>query len=204
SPDSKWIVYALGNKAAYHTVYAYNVDTGKAQAITDGLSDAIDPVFDAAGKYLYFLASTDAGPANQWFAQSNADMRVRRTPYLVVLQKGVPSPLAKESDEEKAAPEKPADDEKPKSGKDDKPKTAKDDKPKDKPVSVAIDFDGIENRILALPVPPGDYSSLRAGAAGHIYYLERIPAPPRAGGPRGATLQRSDLAKRKTEAVLQG
>ena len=50
--------------------------SGKSPPITDGLSDAVDPVFDAGGKYLYFLASTDAGPVNQWFAQSNADMRV--------------------------------------------------------------------------------------------------------------------------------
>src|SRR5439155_7954673 len=100
SPDSKWIVYALGNKAAYHTVHAYNVAEGRSRPITDGLSDALDPVFDADGKYLYFLASTDAGPVNQWFAQSNADMRVQRSIYLVVLKKGVTSPLAKESDEE--------------------------------------------------------------------------------------------------------
>ncbi|MBI1913853.1 MAG: PD40 domain-containing protein [Planctomycetes bacterium] len=199
SPDSQWIVYSLGNKAAYHTVYAYRLATGKAQAITDGLSDALNPVFDAAGKYLYFLASTDAGPVNQWFAQSNADMRVRRTPYLVILQKGVPSPLAKESDEEKTAPEKS---EKP--AEDTKKKTAKDDKPKDQPASVGIDFDGIENRILALPVPAGEYTSLHAGTAGQIYYLERAPASGRAGGFGGATLQRFDLTKRKTDAVHQG
>jgi len=29
---------------------------------TDGLSDCSGPVFDNAGKYLYFLGSTDAGP----------------------------------------------------------------------------------------------------------------------------------------------
>ena len=56
--------------------------------ITDGLSDAIDPVFDAGGKYLYFLASTDAGPANQWFAQSNADMRVRLKAQFELVRRG--------------------------------------------------------------------------------------------------------------------
>src|SRR5262249_11993309 len=95
SPDSKWLVYALGNKAAYHTVYAHELATGKSTPVTDGLSDALDPVFDASGKYLYFLASTDAGPVNQWFAMSNADMRVQRALYLVVLKRGVPSPLAR-------------------------------------------------------------------------------------------------------------
>jgi tricorn protease len=194
SPDSKWIVYTLGNKAAYHTVYAYNLEQDKSTAITDGLSDALDPVFDTGGKYLYFLSSTDAGPANQWFAQSNADMRVRRTPYLVVLQKGVASPLAKESDEEKA--DKPA--------KDEKKKADKDDKTKDRPVEVAIDFEGIDNRIVALPLTAGDYVNLRAGPEGQVFYLERTPAPPRFFGPRSGTLQRFDLAKRKTEAVLKG
>src|SRR5262249_13974675 len=157
--------------------------TGKARRITDGLSDAIDPVFDAGGKYLYFLASTDAGPANQWFAQSNADMRVRRTPYLVGLQKGVPSPLARQSDEERPGEKK------------DKKKAKAD----DKPVTVAIDFDGIENRTLAMPIPAADYTQLRVGATGQIYYLEWSPAPPRTTEPRSAVLQHFDLSKRKSE-----
>ena len=68
--------FMLGNRSAYRTVFVFSLDLGKNHALTDGLSDAIEPVFDASGKYLFFLASTDAGPTNQWFAQSNADMRV--------------------------------------------------------------------------------------------------------------------------------
>jgi tricorn protease len=196
SPDSRWIVYALGNKAAYHTVYAYDTAADRARAITDGLSDALDPVFDADGKYLYFLASTDAGPVNQWFSQANADMRVHRSIYLVVLKKGVPSPLARESDEEKAKDEKPAD----KPAKPDKPKAAE---------PVIIDFDGIDQRIVALPQPAGEYSDLQAGAAGQVYFLEAPSGPPPAqggppGGPRGSTLKRFDLTKRKTDTVQAG
>ncbi len=191
SPDSKWIVYALGNKAAYHTVFAYDLATGTSRPITDGLSDAIDPVFDAGGKYLYFLASTDAGPVNQWFAQSNADMRVRRSIYLVVLKKGTPSPLAKEQDEEKP-------------GKD-KAKDPKEPKPTGKGEPVAIDFDGIDQRILAIPEPAGLYSSLHAGTAGQLFYLESSGDPGRADrGQRGATMRRFDLDKRKSEAVASG
>jgi tricorn protease len=195
SPDSRWIAYSLGNPTAYHTVYAYDVNDGKSQKITDGLSDALDPVFDAGGKYLYFLASTDAGPANQWFAQSNADMRVRRSLYLVVLKKGVPSPLARESDEEKIVAEEKAAEKEP----------AKKEKAKPKAGSVAIDFDAIDQRILALPVPPGSYANLQAGGAGQVYYLEKPDAAPRApGDPKGNTLHRFDLTKRKSESVRQG
>ena len=70
------------------------------------MSDATEPVFDVSGKYLYFFVSTDAGPVNQWFAQSNADMRATQSLYLAVLKKGLPSPLTRESDEEKGTEEK--------------------------------------------------------------------------------------------------
>ena len=69
--------------------------------LTDGLSDASEPIFDRGGKYLYFFASTDAGPVINWFDQSNNDMRSINSIYLVTLQKETISPFAKESDEEK-------------------------------------------------------------------------------------------------------
>jgi tricorn protease len=190
SPDSKWIAYTLGNRAAYHTVYAYDLATGKSKAITDGLSDAVDPVFDAGGKYLYFLASTDAGPVNQWFAQSNADMQLRRSIYLAVLKKGVPSPLVRESDEEKAALDK----EKDKKDKDGKDKKAE---------PVVVDFDGIDQRILALPVPSGLISHLQAGTAGQLFFLESTAGQSTFGAPRVSALKRYDLAKRKSETLLE-
>jgi tricorn protease len=208
SPDSKWIVYVLSNKTAHHTVYAYELAADRSRAITDGLSDALDPVFDAGGKYLYFLASTDAGPVNQWFAQSSADMRLRRTLYLVVLKKGVSSPLARESDEEKPKEDKPADktkEDKPA----DKPKEGKP-APKEAVVNVAIDFDGIDQRILALPEPPGNFSGLRAGSAGQVYFIESPSSPLRmdrtspAEGPQTGGLKRFDLSKRKSEMVVAG
>jgi tricorn protease len=191
SPDSRWIVYTLGNKAVYHTIHAYNLEEHKSRPITDGLSDAIDPVFDGSGKYLYFLASTDAGPVNLWFAQSNLDMHAERSLYLVVLKKGVPSPLAHESDEEKA--------------KEDKAK----EKPKEeKPEPVVIDFDHIDQRIIALPEPAGNYHSLQAGAAGQVFFLQapvrRAATADAEEGPQGGALRRFDLAKRKGETVISG
>ena len=47
----------------------------KSHALTDGLAEAGEPVFDHSGKYLYFLASTDAGPVKNWFDQSITDMQ---------------------------------------------------------------------------------------------------------------------------------
>jgi tricorn protease len=194
SPDSKWIAYTLGAKSAYHTVFAYELATGRSRAITDGLGDAVDPVFDASGKYLYFFASTDSGPANHWFAQSNNDMRLRRSLHLVVLKRGVPSPLAPESDEEKGAAAKAEKKKDPDAAEDKKDKKAE---------PVAIDFDGIEHRIIALPVPEGNLGNLQAGTAGQIYFLER-PGAGLGDGPGGPRLHRFDLTKRKKEQVVAG
>src|SRR5205823_13071865 len=97
----KWIAYTLSSKAYIQAVYAYSIDQDKSYQITDGLSEVSEPAFDESGKYLYFFGSTDAGPVKDWFAMSNADMRLTRSLYLAVLRKNLPSPLAKESDEEK-------------------------------------------------------------------------------------------------------
>jgi tricorn protease len=191
SPDSKWIVYTLSTKTYFQTVYAYSIEQDKSYAMTDGLSDVNEPVFDSSGKYLYMFSSTDAGPVRQWFDMSNADMRLTRSLYLMVLRKEIASPLAKESDEEKGV--------------------QKEEKPKEEPKPDAskpftIDFDGIQNRILALPIPAGDYSDLRAGANGQIYFVKSTPAVADASGPGnvGGELHRYDLAKRKDDVIFSG
>jgi tricorn protease len=191
SPDSRWIVYTLGSKTYFQTVHAYSIEQDKSFALTDGLSDGSDPVFDASGKYLYLFGSTDAGPVRQWFDMSNADMRLTRSLYLIVLRKDIASPLAKESDEEKGTPKE----EKPKE--EPKPDAAK---------TVSIDLDGIQNRILALPIPAGEYSDLGAGANGQIYFIKSVPAAPDASGQgaAGSELHRYDLAKRKEDVILSG
>ena len=206
SPDSKWIAYAINNPAYVNRVYAYSLEQEKAFPVTDGLSDASEPVFDRSGKYLYFLASTDAGPVNNWFSLETNDLKITRSIWLAVLDKSLPNPLVKESDEEKgAAPadeskekkKETADDEKEtKKGNGDKTDVKSDEKPK-KAEAVAptrIDFDGIAYRIIDLPVPVAEISNLQAGPEGQVFFL-------RTSDEKNA-LQRFDLKDRKTETML--
>ena len=115
SPDSKWIAYTLTNKAYFQTLKLYSLDQGRSHPLTDGLAEVAEPAFDAGGKYLYFLASTDAGPVKQWFDQSNADVQATHSVFVAVLAKSTPNPLLKPSDEEGGKDEakpKPKDDDK--------------------------------------------------------------------------------------------
>ena len=207
SADSKWIAYALNNRAYIRTIWVYSVEKDKAFPITDGLSDASEPVFDRSGKYLFFFASTDAGPVRNWFSLENEDLQTKSSIYLAVLRKELPSPLVKESDEEKASSgsdevEKSKgkrgveDAEKEKKEDSAKEEAKSDEKPKAAPPAapVTIDFDGIQYRILDLPVPAAELSSLQAGAAGQVFFLRTADGK--------AALQRFDLKDRKTETLL--
>jgi len=174
-------------------------------------------VFGASGKYLYFAGSTETGLSKHGFMQSSADsQRPKYTLNLVVLRKDVASPFTRESDEEKGeAPIPPAAGPTPNAGNGVPPAAPAPGAAaplagaaaiKKAPEPVRIDFDGIDQRILALPMPAGNYSSLQAGGPGSLYYLARSEAPGRgAGGPDGgAMLRRYDLEKRKDETIQAG
>ncbi len=213
SPDSKWVAYSIDTPAQIARVYVYSVEAGKSFPVTDGLSESVEPVFDASGKYLYFLGSNDTGMSKHGFSQSSADTRSPRwSLYLAVLQKDVPSPFLRESDEEKGpeprkAPPPRLDDEPRKAEKaepgDDTPRPP----PRKKDAAFKIDLEGIDQRILALPLPAGNYGQLQAGQANQVFYVARQEAGDgerggRGFGPRGGALHRYDL-ERKRDTVVQ-
>ena len=206
SPDSKWIAYTKQLVSHLHAVFIYGLESAKTTQLTDGFSDALYADWDKGGKYLYLTASTDVGLGSSWLDMSSIDRPSTRSVYLAVLSKDDPSPLAPESDDEKVAGEKKdaaADKDKDK----DKDKDAKDkDKAKDKskePPAVKIDFEGITQRIVALPVPARNYQGLSAGKEGEIF-LQEAPAVSDGEGPTPLTIQKFDLKKRKTDKLLDG
>jgi len=205
SPDSKWLAYTRTGPTQMQAIHLWSMAEKKSYPLTDGLSDAREPVFDPNGKYLYFVASTNAGPTSDWFSQASLDMRQTNAIYLAVLPKGVASPLAKESDEETAtAAAEPAKDEAAKTDakKDDakKDETKKDDA---KPVVVAIDFARLAQRIQALPVPAAFYTDLQIATTGQLLYLKRSSGTAFPSEDPGA-LSRFDLTKRKEDTLLDG
>lgn len=222
SPDSRWLAYDVMTKTGFRTIELHDVESGATQALTDGLSDATSPVFDASGKYLYLAASTDAGPFLTWFSQASSDIEQTNALYLVCLASDTPSPFAKQSDEEELAAAKPSDkpDAKPTEKADAKPtegapakseESAKsDEKQPDEPkgdekqvAATRIDFEGLGQRIVALPLGSGFYTGLRAGDAGQLFYLKAERA---AFGGSGDTseLSRFDLDARKEKSLLSG
>src|SRR6185295_8841005 len=105
SPDSKWVAYSKNLPSHLRAIFVYSLADKKTQQLTDGLADSISPAFDAGGKYLYFMASTNFGPSTGWLEMSSIDRPVRRAIYLAVLSASELSPLLPETgDEPRPAP----------------------------------------------------------------------------------------------------
>jgi tricorn protease len=186
SPDSKWIAYTKTLKSWIRAVFIYSLEENKTNQVTDAMSDARYAVFDKSGKYLYFTASTDTVNTSAGLDMSAYSFRPTRSVYVCVLRKDLPSPLSPESDEEKVQEEK----------KDEAPKPPA----KPEPVKVTIDFEKINQRILALPVPTRTYVGIVAGKANNLFIFEAGVAP----GATGGTVHKFDLEKRKLDKVLDG
>ena len=168
SPDSRWIAYARRLDNQLRAIFVHDTRTGTTHQLTDAMADAISPVWDASGKYLYFLASTDYALNTGWLDMTSYDRPVTRSLYLAVLSARDPSPFLPRSDEEGG--DARSGDERDGTG---------------PPPATTIDFDGIENRILDAPGLPGrNYTGLVEAPAGKVFVEEAV------ANERGLTLRR--------------
>ena len=196
SGDSKWITFSRTLPNRLHAVFVYSLEDGKTHQITDGMSDARRPAFDRDGQYLYFTASTNFGPTSSGLDMTSDEHEVTSSVYLAVLPNNIASPLAPESDEEKAPGEAAAET----PGRGGRGGAAAPEAP---PKPVRIDFDKIEQRIVAMPLPARNYGALATGRAGILFVTEAAGGGGRGAG-GGTSLVRYDLKTRKAETLATG
>ncbi|MFT4832989.1 MAG: tricorn protease [Psychroserpens sp.] len=187
SPDGKWIAYPKQLETHFKAIFAYNISTKETFQLTDGMADAISPIWDEKGKYLYFLASTNYGLKSGWLDMSSYDTQVTRSLYAIVLSETDKAPNLPKSDEETMEEEGNNTDGTTKKEKDKKP-----DAPKEN-ISVKIDAEGIYSRIIALKLDNRNYTALANGPGKSVFVAENIPNQP------GFLLHKYDVEKMKAE-----
>ncbi len=200
SPDGRWIAYSCSLSMHRAAIKLYDTQNNKIHTITEPVLQDVSPVFDPDGKYLYFFSYREFDPV---YDNLHFDLGFPKgvKPYLITLQKELPSPfvpVAKPLEEVwKSEYEKKMMANGGKNGK----KTE---------IAVQIDLDGIQNRVLAFPVPEARYMQIEAipgkvlyswwpveGSLSNTWYAAAEP-------PAKATLEAYDFETKKSEVLVSG
>ncbi|MGB5189853.1 S41 family peptidase [Robiginitalea sp.] len=189
SPDSQWIAFTNQLDTHFKAVFAYSISSGNTVQLTDGMADAVSPSWDAAGEYLYFLASTDYALQSGWLDMSSLNIPFSRSLYAIVLSGEGSAPNLPKNDE---AGIKSSDE-------DDKKKSSKgpDSKTEENKVTVTLNPEGIQNRIVSLPLPARNYATLEAGQEKTLFISEIIP------NETGLKLHKYDVEKLEAEPFAE-
>ena len=180
SPDSKWIAYTMPVNSSVNRIYIYNIETNESKPVTDNWYNSGQPTFNSNGKYLFFTSARDFNPIysnTEW----NHAYRDMSKIYFITLEKSIPSPFEPKNDEVKIEKEETNKDKKDSK---EEPKTD------ESSLSMIIDFDGIINRIIALPIDASNYWSINA-IDNDVYYNQF------SSGDKGAKLMLYNLKKQK-------
>jgi tricorn protease len=99
SPDSRWVCYSQVQPNRNSQIFIYSLEQQKRFAVTNDFADNLNPAFDAAGGYLYFLSSRNFDVVMDFY-EDNHVISAPQQVMAVQLRDGLPPPFA---DETKAA-----------------------------------------------------------------------------------------------------
>jgi tricorn protease len=183
SPDSKYLSYSKTGPNMFRRIYIWSLDKNETKPVTNNLADSFSATWDAGGKYLYFLASTNLALGSGWANTSAITAKPEHAAYLIVLSKEDKTPFPLKSDEEDVKKEEPKEDKK---------------ENNIEGVTVKIDWDGLEERTLSLSVPVKSYNFILAGKKETAFIGEAAPNAP------GLTLHKFTIDGKKFEEFTKG
>ncbi len=205
SPDGRWLAYSKLDRRDRPSIWIYDTREKTTRIVTDWTTPNRTPAWDPAGRYLYFVSDRVINPIIGDVDFETVELTTSKVCALLLrpdvknptlrADGAPPGPDAKMKEEEerkKAA----AREEKAKSGKADE----------EPPEAVVIDFDGIESRVVELPIEAGRYYALAASPSKLFYWAgtlgglmeEKGDFPERKGG----TLFVYDLEERESRPFL--
>ena len=216
SPDSQWLAYDKPEYSGFSVVYLYSLADGKITAVTSTLDNSYSAVFDPGKRYLYFLSDRDFNEVPGHIDFEFANPKTTRV-YVVTLTAEESSPFPALSDETKVKTEEPdiaAAATESKTGKNARqPAAKKEEKSEEKtagteakepPRVFKVDLDGIQNRIVALAIPPAVIESF--GASKDAIYFGTGPIGGLSGPLPGEepAIHAYDLKDRKDKVLIEG
>lgn len=160
SPDGKWIAYGLPTSQRTSSIFLYELESGRTTQVTSDDFVDLAPSFDPGGAYLYFISYRVFDPIydSQYF---DLGFPKGSRPYLIPLSAEVASPFLAAS----RAPRAPMAEW---NGSEHRKRMSK------RAQEMKIDLEGIQDRVLAFPVPESRYTKI-LGAPGRAFFSSLAP-----------------------------
>ncbi len=157
SPKGNFIAYSMSGKNNFSSIYIWNAADNKNTRITPEMFNANNPAFDPTGNYLYFLSDREYAPLISSAEFNYATNRTTQI-YSITLQSATKNPFPYENDEVTVSEDKK-------------------DTPSGTPTpkgnaSDTINFDGIEKRVVKVPLPADNYAGLSVNKGNLIYQVQ--------------------------------
>ncbi len=207
SPDGRYLAYDVTLPSLLNQVRIWDSQDKKHYDASEPIYNSTAPAWDPKGKYLWFLSDRFINPfLDRFEARFIVDQAT--LPCVVALQADGTLPFAPRSDTDPAKPDDKKKDEKKDEDKKDDEK-AKDKEKEEKVEPIKIDFEGLAGRLVQAPVPPGNYSEVRA-LDGKLHWLKSAnrgmmpPSEDKSDEEPGAELQTFDIEKEKVSTITSG
>lgn len=169
SPDSRWLAYSTPAPNTFNRIHLYQVETGKTLALTSDRFNSWSPAWSPDGQWIWFFSDRNLNtlvPSPWGTRQPDPFLTKTDQIFGVALKKGLRSPFQKPDElypgeeEEKEGEAAEKGEEKGEEKKDEKSEIPK----------IEIDPDGLTERLVEVPVPPGNYNAL-AATAERLFWL---------------------------------
>ncbi|MEM1081428.1 MAG: PDZ domain-containing protein [Pseudomonadota bacterium] len=153
SPDGQWLAFSLTQPSGLRALFVYGLDDEQTRQISAGMFSEYQPSFAPGGQHLFFLADREFAPQismREWNYAANRMTGI----YAYALTDDAPNPFAHSDSEEPGILSAESDDD------DERDGDSSDGDNSDN--GVRIDFDGLAQRIIRVPVEATNYTGLHA------------------------------------------
>lgn len=192
STCSGHLAFTMKESNDFDRLYLWSVADRQLRPVTDPNFDVDSPTWDPEGNYLYYLSRREFAPqisSIEWNYAGSHDRQI----YALALRKDVENPFAPESDEVslKSGEE---------GGEEDDDEAEKEGAKKD---PIVIDFDGLAQRSVRVPVKPGNIRNL-AATRGELFYSTSGPGFYGRKSNEKPALHLFDLEQREAKPFVEG
>jgi tricorn protease len=196
SPRSGHLAFSMSDPSGFNSLYIWDVDGAKLHRVTGPMFNEFSPAWDRDGDYLYYLSDREYAPqigSFEWNYVVDRETYI----YALALRTDVANPFPPKSDQ--VAVEQQAEAGEAGTGKAGASAAqASDSEP------VAIDFDGLAERVVRVPTEADNYGGLSVTKDGDLLYVKGGPFFYGRGSGQRPSIMVFSMKDREAKPLVEG